>query len=369
MKSARKRFVLTAAAVLAVGVVVAVLVPVSSGAWPWDDNRQIHVTGQVNCNDFDASLDSRIPFARVEGFEIRGRSDVLHQAGNGYAATYAVDVPPGWKVEWSVKCSSSTKWQSGSFDISKTGWGTSYSQTRHVCVGGGPFEPCVPREFGACITALFSGVLPSTPTFEDAFGVLYDAYGDDHPSTDIEDCARTLRDATPDLNSQPRPTEQPTVAPTTNPTHTPESTLGPEPTPRSSSGPSKHSTPIPPPATQPAPPATRAIRVYDKVTNGMSMSEDTPAYLSTVTQNYCRRDGCMLAGTEVGTGAVLTATCQTFGARTTNGNDGSAVDDANPELFSSTRWYGVRWSDGRFGYISEVWINAADRGGLGLPGC
>lgn len=99
------------------------------------------------------------------------------------------------------------------------------------------------------------------------------------------------------------------------------------------------------------------------------MREDAPAYLSTVTRNFCKRDGCALAGTDVGSGAVLTAECTTLGDRTTNGQDNSAIDDANPALYTSTRWYGIRWSDGRFGYISEVWIAGQHRGGLGLRSC
>jgi hypothetical protein len=63
------------------------------------------------------------------------------------------------------------------------------------------------------------------------------------------------------------------------------------------------------------------------------------------------------------------AVCQTTGERTTNGHDTNPSDDANPELFSSNRYYGVRLTNGVFGYVSEVWIRAADRGGLGLPGC
>ena len=99
------------------------------------------------------------------------------------------------------------------------------------------------------------------------------------------------------------------------------------------------------------------------------MREDSPGYLSTVTENYCKRNGCALPGTDMGTGARITAICQTTGARTTNGQDNSAVDDANPELYTTTRWYGIRWSDGRFGYLSEAWIAASDRGGLGLRQC
>jgi hypothetical protein len=117
-------------------------------------------------------------------------------------------------------------------------------------------------------------------------------------------------------------------------------------------------------------PATRTIVVDNRVTNGPTqMREDTPAYLSTVTRNFCKRDGCALPGTDMGSGAAITAECTTFGSRTTNGQDNSSIDDGNPGLYSSTRWYGVRWGDGRFGYISEVWIRSDFRGGLGLRGC
>lgn len=120
----------------------------------------------------------------------------------------------------------------------------------------------------------------------------------------------------------------------------------------------------------PQPPSTRQIVVDNRVTNGGSqMREDTPAYLSTVMQNFCKRDGCALPGTDMGSGAVITAECTAFGNRTTNGQDNSSIDDGNPGLYSSTRWYGIRWGDGRFGYISEVWIRADFRHGLGLRGC
>lgn len=120
----------------------------------------------------------------------------------------------------------------------------------------------------------------------------------------------------------------------------------------------------------PAPPATRTIVVDNRVTNGSSqMREDTPAYLSTMTKNFCKRDGCALGGTDVGSGATLTAECTLLGDRTTNGQDNSSIDDGNPGLYSSTRWYGIRWGDGRFGYISEVWIASQHRGGLGLRAC
>jgi hypothetical protein len=92
--------------------------------------------------------------------------------------------------------------------------------------------------------------------------------------------------------------------------------------------------------------------------------------LTTQPWTFCGSRGCNIHGTERGSGGSYdAAVCQTSGERTTNGNDHDASDDANPERFESTRYYGVRLGDGTFGYVSEVWIRAADRGGLGLPGC
>jgi len=120
----------------------------------------------------------------------------------------------------------------------------------------------------------------------------------------------------------------------------------------------------------PAPPR-RVITVDNRVTNGMGMREDsTPARLTTQPWTFCGSRGCNIYGTERSSGGTYDAAiCQTTGERTTNGNDHDASDDANPERFESTRYYGVRLTDGTFGYVSEVWIRAADRGGLGLPGC
>lgn len=143
----------------------------------------------------------------------------------------------------------------------------------------------------------------------------------------------------------PTPAASPTVQPTPGASPTAQPTTAPQPT-------------------------TRQITVDNRVTNGATqMREDTPAYLSTVTHNYCKRDGCALSGTDVGSGNTLTAECTLAGDRTTNGQDNSSIDDSNPGLYSSTRWYGIRWGDGRFGYISEVWIASQFRGGLSLRVC
>ncbi|HEY6886968.1 MAG TPA: NlpC/P60 family protein [Solirubrobacter sp.] len=133
------------------------------------------------------------------------------------------------------------------------------------------------------------------------------------------------------------------------------------------------STPAPsnPTPSTPAPAPRKVITVDNRVTNGAGMREDsTPARLNTKPWIRCSSRGCAIGGTERSSGGAYdAAVCQTSGERTTNGNDSSSADDANPERFESTRYYGVRLADGTFGYVSEVWIRAADRGGLGLPSC
>jgi hypothetical protein len=128
--------------------------------------------------------------------------------------------------------------------------------------------------------------------------------------------------------------------------------------------------PDPAPATTP-PPVGKVITVDNRVTNGMAMSQDDiPLRLTTRPETYCGLHGCNINGTERTSGQTYdSAVCQTTGDRYTNGNDSDPADDANPERFESTRYYGVRLTDGVFGYTSEVWVRAADRGGLGLPAC
>lgn len=158
--------------------------------------------------------------------------------------------------------------------------------------------------------------------------------------------------------TQPAPSSQPSTG---SPSPAGET---PQPGPGGSTGPSPGTT------TPPAPPR-KVITVDNRVTNGMGMREDaTPASLTTKPWKSCSSRGCNIANTQrTSGGSYDAAVCQTQGDRVTNGNDSSAADDANPERFESARFYGVRLTDGTFGYISEVWIRSADRGGLGLPAC
>lgn len=133
----------------------------------------------------------------------------------------------------------------------------------------------------------------------------------------------------------------------------------------------KAPTPVPVPVPVPTQPTTRVITVDNRVTNGGGMREDTtPVRLTTQPWVRCGSRGCNINGTERSSGGTYaSAICQTTGERTTNGDDTSTADDSNPLRFESTRYYGVRLSNGTFGYVSETWIRAADRGGLGLSGC
>ncbi len=132
---------------------------------------------------------------------------------------------------------------------------------------------------------------------------------------------------------------------------------------------------LPPAPTAPTPatpsPPRKVVTIDNRVTNGMGMREDvTPVRLTTKPWIFCGTRGCNINGTERSSGATYdAAVCQAQGERTTNGNDHDASDDANPARFESTRYYGARLVDNTFGFVSEVWIAAADRGGLGLPAC
>lgn len=152
------------------------------------------------------------------------------------------------------------------------------------------------------------------------------------------------------------------VTPTAGPTATP-----PIPSMTPTAGPTE------PPSSSPVStkvPPNRRIVVQNQVTNGATaMREDTPAYLSSRAAPFCKRDECAVPGTDMNTGATLTASCWTSGPRMTNGQDGNAVDDQNPGLVVSGLWFFASDEAGRSGYISEVYISRAGRGRAGLPSC
>jgi len=117
--------------------------------------------------------------------------------------------------------------------------------------------------------------------------------------------------------------------------------------------------------------AVIVVTVQNKVAPGPSqlIEDSTPAYLSTKAMPYCANNGCKVPGTEVSSGARLVAVCYINGAEMVNYNLDSSESKQNPHRADSTLWYRAVFPDGRSGYISEIYIMPADRGGKGLPIC
>jgi hypothetical protein len=66
---------------------------------------------------------------------------------------------------------------------------------------------------------------------------------------------------------------------------------------------------------------------------------------------------------------VLRATCQTRGAKMTNEDPASAGIARNKSGIISSLWYRCILPNRAAGYLSEVYVAAAYRGGQGLPAC
>jgi hypothetical protein len=118
-------------------------------------------------------------------------------------------------------------------------------------------------------------------------------------------------------------------------------------------------------------PRLPTITVQNMVAIGpTSLTEDvSPAYLSTRAIARCASMGCMIPNTEMSSGIALAAVCQTKGQYMTNADEASEGINENPGVARSDRWYGVQQRDGSVGLISEIYVRAEDRGGLGLPDC
>lgn len=118
-------------------------------------------------------------------------------------------------------------------------------------------------------------------------------------------------------------------------------------------------------------PAVALVTVQNKVAVGPSglLEDTTPAYLSSRPVPRCRLKGCRIEGTDMRSGDVLPVTCWTRGAKMTNENTGAEGINKNPNGLYSTLWYRGTWLNGRSGYLSEVYVKPAYRGGLNLPEC
>ena len=95
------------------------------------------------------------------------------------------------------------------------------------------------------------------------------------------------------------------------------------------------------------------------------------ARLSTLPLAYCAAPSrsCKVPGTEMGSGVAVVANCVTTGQRMWNYDLGDPTSRVNRDRAESDRWYRVSFPDGRSGFLSEVYLTPASRGGLGLPDC
>ena len=119
------------------------------------------------------------------------------------------------------------------------------------------------------------------------------------------------------------------------------------------------------------PPAFASVVVQNKVAIGPTLliEDKTPSYLASEAISHCTTRGCKLQGTEMWSGAKLVVSCWTRGEEMTNEDATSVGIERNPGAYSSDLWYYALWSDGRHGYVSEVYIAPGYRGGLGLKRC
>lgn len=108
------------------------------------------------------------------------------------------------------------------------------------------------------------------------------------------------------------------------------------------------------------------VTIFNKVVlDENNMREDSPSYLSKRTVNMCKKLGCAVTNTGYGTGDKVRALCKTTGEANTN----RFGDTPNKDNYDSTLWYLIVGPDGPVGYLSDVWINPTQRGGLKLPEC
>jgi hypothetical protein len=114
----------------------------------------------------------------------------------------------------------------------------------------------------------------------------------------------------------------------------------------------------------------RVIVVQNKVAIGAStlLEDSTPAYLSSKPIPSCSEEHCEVPKTKMWSGAVLEATCTVHGTEMTNENTHTPGIARNKDGVVSLLWHRCM-RGGRVGYLSEVYVAPAYRGGLGLPTC
>ncbi|NED35600.1 helix-turn-helix transcriptional regulator [Streptomyces sp. SID8499] len=113
------------------------------------------------------------------------------------------------------------------------------------------------------------------------------------------------------------------------------------------------------------------VVIQNKVAIGPSslLEDTTPLYMSSRTISHCARRGCELSGTTMWSGAKVVVSCWAHGERLTNEDLTSSGIARNPHGATSDLWFYGKWSDGRGGYVAQVYVAPAFRGTLGLREC
>lgn len=116
---------------------------------------------------------------------------------------------------------------------------------------------------------------------------------------------------------------------------------------------------------------SRTVTVQNKFATGTSdlLEDRSPSYLSSVTRGRCAEQGCKIAGTEMRSGAQLTATCRTLGDTLTNADKTSPGIAVNPGAATSDVWIYASDPSGAQGFISVVYLAPSDRQPDELPLC
>jgi hypothetical protein len=95
----------------------------------------------------------------------------------------------------------------------------------------------------------------------------------------------------------------------------------------------------------------------------------TQAYLSSRPVPSCSTKGCEVPRSQVLSGTTLQVTCQIRGATMTNEDQASPGIARNKNGVTSSLWYWCTLLNGAAGYLPEVYVAPAYRGGQGLPTC
>lgn len=118
-----------------------------------------------------------------------------------------------------------------------------------------------------------------------------------------------------------------------------------------------------------SPPVIVVVQNETAIGRARLAENPAPAYLSSRPVPSCATKGCEVPRSQVLNGTILRATCQIRGTQMTNEDLASPGISRNEYGVTSSRWYRCVLPNGAAGYLPEVYVAPAYRGGQGLPTC